>query len=154
MIVRHEDEPRPAGAQQVRRLALYGGHGAVHRCREFTRGALTDWAWLPARDEERRAAAEDVLLMVSELVTNACLHAPGGPRELRLGWDGVLLRAEVVDLSPVAPFLRRPADRGRPGGHGLRVVDRLARAWGSLPEGEGKAVWLEVLAPPTRRVWD
>ncbi|MFJ9948478.1 ATP-binding protein [Kitasatospora sp. NPDC091207] len=144
-------EPRPAGAQQVRRLALYGSRGAVHRCREFTRGALTDWEWLPARDEEQRAAAEDVLLMVSELVTNACLHVEGGPRELRLGWDGVVLRAEVADPSPVAPLLRRSADPGRPGGHGLRVVNRLARDWGSLPEGEGKAVWLEVLAPPGRR---
>ncbi|MEV0531844.1 ATP-binding protein [Kitasatospora sp. NPDC050463] len=153
MTVRYEDEPRPARAQQVRRLALYGSHGAVRRSREFTRGALTDWAWLPAPDEERRAVAQDVLVMVSELVTNACLHASGGPRELRLGWDGVLLRVEVVDLSPVAPVLRRPAHPGRPGGYGLRVVDRLARAWGSLPEGEGKAVWLEVLTPPARRAW-
>ncbi|MFE2722084.1 ATP-binding protein [Kitasatospora sp. NPDC059327] len=144
-------EPRPAGARQVRRLALYGSDGAVRRCRDFTRGALADWEWLPAHDEDRRAAAEDVLLMVSELVTNACLHVAGGPRELRLCWDGVVLRAEVVDPSPVAPLLRHPADPGRPGGYGLRVVNRLARAWGSLPEGEGKTVWLEVLAPPAPR---
>ncbi|MBO1414448.1 ATP-binding protein [Streptomyces sp. FH025] len=118
------------------------------RSREFSRAALLSWHWLPAADEEQRAVAEDVLLMVSELVTNACLHAPGGPRELRLDWDGARLRVEVADASPVPPRLRPyPPGQGRPGGYGLRVVDRLARAWGSVPEGEGKLVWLEVPSP-------
>ncbi|MFG3054091.1 ATP-binding protein [Kitasatospora sp. NPDC048239] len=136
----------PVGGQS-RRLALYGCEGAVHRCRDFSRHALTDWNWLPTGDAEQRAAAEDILLMVSELVTNACLHAPGGPRELCLHWDDRRLRVEVSDASPVPPRLQLRADPGRPGGHGLRVVDRLARAWGSQPEGEGKRVWLEVASP-------
>ncbi|WP_224278034.1 ATP-binding protein [Streptomyces sp. LS1784] len=136
------------GLEQTRRLVMAGSEGAVQRCREFSREALVCWNWLPAVDEERQAVTEDVLLMVSELVTNACLHAPGGPRELRLNWDGTRLRVEVRDDSPVAPRLRVSTDPARPGGHGLRLVDRLARAWGSLPEGEGKLVWLEV--PPLR----
>ncbi|MEV6976879.1 ATP-binding protein [Kitasatospora sp. NPDC093806] len=137
---------------QVRRLTLVGSEGAVQRCRDFSRRALLEWQWLSADagvrgEEERFAVFEDVLLMVSELVTNACLHAPGGPRELRLCWNGTRLRVEVSDDSPVPPRLRPYADPGRPGGHGLRVVDRLARAWGSRPEDEGKAVWLEVPSP-------
>ncbi|MFF3002041.1 ATP-binding protein [Kitasatospora sp. NPDC057940] len=139
--------PGRSGSDRTRRLVLAGGEGAVQRSRDFSRTALLAWHWLPALDAGRLAAAEDVLLMVSELVTNACLHAPGGPRELRLGWDGERLRVEVSDDSPVAPRLRPFADPGRPGGHGLRVVDRLARDWGCLPEGEGKLVWLEVAAP-------
>ncbi|MBV2155386.1 ATP-binding protein [Kitasatospora sp. SUK 42] len=123
----------------------------MRRSREFSRAALLSWHWLPAADEEQRAVAEDVLLMVSELVANACLHTPGGPRELRLDWDGARLRVEVADTSPVPPRLRPCADPARPGGYGLRVVDRLARAWGSLPEGEGKLVWLEVPSPLGRR---
>jgi hypothetical protein len=138
----------PPGREQTRRLALQGSAGAVQRSREFSRRALVSWHWLPAADADRRAAAEDVLLMVSELVTNACLHAPGGPRELRLHWDGARLRVEVADASPVQPRLRPFGGAGRPGGHGLRVVDRLARAWGSQPEGVGKLVWLEVPRPP------
>ncbi|WP_331745043.1 ATP-binding protein [Kitasatospora sp. NBC_01300] len=136
-----------SGSDRIRRLVLAGSAGAVRRSRDFSRAALLAWHWLPARDVGRLAAAEDVLLMVSELVTNACLHAPGGPRELRLGWDGERLRVEVSDASPVAPRLRPFADPGRPGGHGLRVVDRLARDWGCLPEGKGKLVWLEVASP-------
>ncbi|AUG81651.1 hypothetical protein CFP65_7046 [Kitasatospora sp. MMS16-BH015] len=129
-----------------RRLELGGSEGAVQRCRDFSREALAAWGWLPGRDEEGVAVAEDVLLMVSELVTNACLHAPGGPRELRLAWDGARLRIEVSDDSPARPAVRR-SDPAYPGGHGLRVVDRLAEAWGSLPEGGGKYVWLEVPSP-------
>ncbi|MFI8084451.1 ATP-binding protein [Kitasatospora sp. NPDC086009] len=144
----HTTEPR---AQQTRRLFLAERAGAVPRSRDFCRRALTDWQWLPAADDEQLAAAEDVVLMVSELVTNACVHAPGGPYELRLAWDGSRLRIEVGDAGREPPRLRRPADRGAPGGHGLRVVDRLARAWGYRPERDGKTVWAEVPAPPGPR---
>ncbi|MFI2608418.1 ATP-binding protein [Kitasatospora sp. NPDC018619] len=146
----HPGNGGPATREQTRRLALEGSVGAVQRSREFSRRALVSWRWLPAPDERRRAAAEDVLLMVSELVTNACLHAPGGPRELRLRWNGARLRVEVADASPVPPRLRPFAGAGRPGGHGLRVVDRLATAWGSRPEDGGKLVWLEVRRPTAR----
>ncbi|MBP0449142.1 ATP-binding protein [Kitasatospora sp. RG8] len=150
-------------SDRTRRLRLEGAEGAVQRCRDFSRQALAAWHWLPGEDaaqqdeeeqedDEQRAVSQDVLLMVSELVTNACLHAPGGPRELRLSWNGERLRVEVTDASPVPPQLRPHADPGRPGGHGLRVVDRLARAWGSLPEGTGKRVWLEVPSPLDHRV--
>ncbi|MFJ3221274.1 ATP-binding protein [Kitasatospora sp. NPDC086801] len=137
----------PSDSDRTRRLVLDGSEGAVRRSRDFSREALLAWHWLPAVGAGRLAVAEDVLLMVSELVTNACLYAPGGPRELRLSWDGARLRVEVSDASPVPPRLRPFADPGRPGGHGLRVVDRLARDWGCLPEGEGKLVWLEVASP-------
>ncbi|MEV7596022.1 ATP-binding protein [Kitasatospora sp. NPDC089797] len=139
--------PVRSRSEQSRRLALGGSEGAVRRSHEFSRQALLSWNWLPAVDDEQRAVVEDVLLMVSELVTNACLHAAGGPSELRLRWDGLRLRVEVVDGSPVPPRLRRYGDPAQPGGHGLRVVDRLARAWGCVPEGQGKRVWLEVGSP-------
>ncbi|MFE5587158.1 ATP-binding protein [Kitasatospora sp. NPDC056531] len=142
----HSGREPLAAAGESKRLAFVGSEGAVQRSREFSREALRSWHWLPAADDEQLAVTEDVLLMVSELVTNACLYAPGGPRELRLSWDGARLRVEVTDASPVQPRLRAAAP-GRPGGHGLRVVDRLALAWGSVPEGGGKLVWLEVPSP-------
>ncbi|WP_063780024.1 ATP-binding protein [Kitasatospora sp. MY 5-36] len=136
------------GTEETRRLAFSGREGAVQAGLELTREALRSWSWLPTADEERLAVAEDLLLMVAELVANACLHTSGGPGELRLRWDGRRLRAEVTDTSPVPPELRPHADPGRPGRHGLRVVDRLARSWGCTPEGGGKLVWLEVALPP------
>ncbi|MGW7369669.1 ATP-binding protein [Streptomyces sp. NPDC054841] len=158
---------------QTRRLVLSGSRGVVGRCRDFSRAALADWDWLPPgdaaqppyggayddpyawdeapdgpadRDAERRAVAEDVLMVVSELVTNACLHA-GGPLELVLHCTAERLRVEVTDASPVAPRPRPHADPATPGGHGLIVLGRLARAWGSVPRGPGKAVWAEIAAP-------
>nr|WP_042440743.1 ATP-binding protein [Streptacidiphilus albus] len=135
----------PAGGQ-VRRLAPAGTRGAVRRCRGFAREALEDWGWLPGEDAEQREVAEDVLLLVSELVTNACLHA-GGPTELALHGTAGRLRVAVSDRSEQPPVPRTPHSAARPGGHGLHLVDRLTSRWGTEPRPGGKTVWLEVAAP-------
>ncbi|MEV7417401.1 ATP-binding protein [Streptomyces sp. NPDC089919] len=155
-------------AEQTRRLLLRGTSGVVGRCRGFTREALDDWRWLPAGepgagpagspdgdgadplDEERLAVAEDVLLLVSEVVTNACMHA-GGPTELVLHHTAERLRIEVSDGSPEPPRPRPGRGPAQPGGHGLVVLGRLARAWGWRPTEAGKTVWLEVIPPPAGR---
>ncbi|WP_368862551.1 ATP-binding protein, partial [Streptomyces clavuligerus] len=80
---------------QTRRLGLSGGRGVVARCRDFTARALADWGWA----QGGRESTDDVLLIVSELVTNACLHA-GGPTELALRHRPGLLRIEVADADP------------------------------------------------------
>ncbi|RAG86867.1 ATP-binding protein [Streptacidiphilus pinicola] len=129
------------------RLALAGASGVVGRCRDFVHASLAARGWLDDPDEERRAVVEDVMLMTSELVTNACLHA-GGPREVSVRDAGrSRLRVEVVDASPQRPTLRTLEAPAHPGGHGLRVVDRLASRWGSEPRPEGKAVWFEIERP-------
>jgi anti-sigma regulatory factor (Ser/Thr protein kinase) len=132
---------------QVRRLLLFGTRGVVTRCRDFTAEALADWGWTPARTEEAQERVDDVLLLVSEVVTNACLHADG-PEELALHHDGERLRVEVADGNPERPARRRPRAASLPGGHGLMVLDRLAGDWGSEPREGGKVVWLEVRRPP------
>ncbi|MER7413191.1 MULTISPECIES: ATP-binding protein [Streptomyces] len=134
--------------RQVRRLRLVGASGAVPRARDFTRQALHDWGWLPAATADQRAAAEDVLLVVSELVTNACLHA-NGPEELRIGAGPKVLRLEIVDLGSGSPSPRTPHRAGRPGGHGMFIVQRLCLDWGVVrnAEGPGKTVWAELAAP-------
>ncbi|WP_019546939.1 ATP-binding protein [Streptomyces sulphureus] len=134
--------------RQVRRLRLAGAGGAVARARDFTRQALHDWSWLPAATADQRAAAEDALLVVSELVTNACLHAEG-PEELRLGNGAKVLRVEVVDAGSGSPSPRTPHRVGRPGGHGMFIVQRLCLDWGVVrsPQGTGKTVWAELPAP-------
>jgi len=134
--------------RQVRRLRLVGVSGAVPRARDFVRQALQDWGWLPAATGDQRAAAEDVLLVVSELVTNACLHADG-PEELRVGSGSKVLRLEIVDQGNGSPAPRTPHRAGRPGGHGMFIVQRLCLDWGVVrnPEGLGKTVWAELSAP-------
>ncbi|MET9935355.1 MULTISPECIES: ATP-binding protein [unclassified Streptomyces] len=137
------------GGVQVRRLMLRGARRVVSRCRDFTAEALTDWGWIPAQSEAGEERVEDVLLLVSEVVTNACLHA-GGPEEfvLRHGREG--LRVEVADASSEPPRARAPRSPALPGGHGLMVLDKLAGAWGYEVRGPGavgKVVWLEVGLP-------
>ncbi|MFE7133943.1 ATP-binding protein [Streptomyces sp. NPDC057638] len=145
--------PGPGGSPgatggPVRRLALASASGIVPLARDFTRQALYDWGWLPAATADRRAAAEDVLLVVSELVTNACLHAEG-PEELRVSCDGKVLRLEVSDRGAGQPAPRTPHRAGRPGGHGMFIVQRLCLDWGVLrvPGAPGKTVWAELAAP-------
>ncbi|WP_030623994.1 ATP-binding protein [Streptomyces sclerotialus] len=140
--------PATVPVGQVRRLRLAGARGAVARARDFARQALHDWGWLPAAGADQRAAAEDVLLVVSELVTNACLHAEG-PEELRLRCSAKVLRLEVTDLGAGSPAPRTPHRAGRPGGHGMFIVQRLCLDWGVVrnPDGAGKTVWAELAAP-------
>ncbi|GAA2797869.1 ATP-binding protein [Streptomyces showdoensis] len=137
-----------SGDPEVRTLALGAASGTVPLARDFTRQALYDWGWLPAATADRRAAAEDVLLVVSELVTNACLHAEG-PESLRVLRLAEVLRLEVADRGAGQPAPRTPHRAGRPGGHGMFIVQRLCRAWGidRTPGAPGKTVWAELAAP-------
>lgn len=78
-------------------------------------------------------------LIVSELVTNAVLHAGTGPI-VSVRIDNEVVRIEVEDTSPVAPVLREyglDASTGR----GLRVVSTAANEWGVETTSAGKAVW-------------
>ncbi|MES4888018.1 ATP-binding protein [Streptomyces sp. NPDC096012] len=134
--------------RQIRRLGLEGESGVVPLARDFTRQALYAWGWLPAAGAEQRAAAEDVLLVVSELVTNACLHAEG-PDELVLACDNKVIRIEVSDRGAGQPAPRTPHRAGRPGGHGMFIVQRLCLDWGVVRATgrPGKTVWAELGAP-------
>ncbi|MFE5405851.1 ATP-binding protein [Streptomyces sp. NPDC004596] len=138
----------PGRGRQVRSLRLDGESGVVPLARDFTRQALYAWGWLPAAGADQRAAAEDVLLVVSELVTNACLHAEG-PDELLLSCDNKVIRLEVSDRGAGQPAPRTPHRAGRPGGHGMFIVQRLCLDWGVLrvPGRDGKTVWAELGAP-------
>ncbi|MEV8457067.1 ATP-binding protein [Streptomyces sp. NPDC052095] len=134
--------------RQWHTLALRGVPGVVPAARDFARQALHEWGWLPASGADARAAAEDVLLVVSELVTNACLHAEG-PDEIRIARTAKVLRVEVADGGAGQPAPRTPHRAGRPGGHGMFIVQRLCLDWGVLrvPGRPGKTVWAELAAP-------
>lgn len=88
-----------------------------------------------------RDGADDVLLAVSELATNAIMHA-GTAFEVRIGYERGCVRVEVHDGSAELPHPRAagPDDLG---GRGLMIVDRIADRWGVLPDADGKTIWFE-----------
>ncbi|MFB6808670.1 ATP-binding protein [Streptomyces sp. NPDC056387] len=126
----------PSAVVQRRRLALTGVRGHVAKGRDFTRQALLDWGW------DGTETSEDALLLVSELLTNAALHA-GGCIELVVS-AGEVLRVEVFDGSTELPRRHPAPQRGLPGGHGLYIVERLSDRWGTHTHEHGKAVWAEI----------
>jgi anti-sigma regulatory factor (Ser/Thr protein kinase) len=108
----------------------------VRTARDFVRARVAAWG-LP--DE----LADDVIVVTSELITNAIKYAPS-KAELALARDGDVIRVEVRDDEPAAPALAKEEDTGAiPGGRGLRIVTALAARWGVETEDDGKAVWAE-----------
>ena len=104
---------------------------AAPRARELAAGAVADWGL--------EHVADDVRIVVSELVTNGMLHA-GPPVELRLVDLGGAVRIEVEDrvtLAPVIPLASEDAMTGR----GLALIRALSTRWGVQPLPDGKVVW-------------
>lgn len=111
-------------------LAAEPGSAAVARRRVREALALVDAS---------ADASETGQLLVTELVTNAVLHARTDV-ELLVEVTGGTLRVEVSDRSPRLPQMRRHA-RTAASGRGLRLVAELAAEWGVDTRPEGKTVW-------------
>ncbi|MEU0395506.1 ATP-binding protein [Streptomyces sp. NPDC006208] len=114
------------------------------RCRDLTRQVLEEWFSLTG--PAGRLLTSDVLLLVSEIATNACKHG-GGPYELRLDRAPGRLWVQVSDTSHKRPRPRGPHRAARVSGHGLYLLERLSAGWGWAPRGRGKAVWFVVVIP-------
>ncbi|MGH2785230.1 MAG: ATP-binding protein [Actinomycetota bacterium] len=90
--------------------------------------------------------ADDVRLMVNELVTNSVKHASvesGAPIRVHIEIDGDALRGEVSDQG--VGFRIRPMarERAEESGYGLRLVQKMADRWG-LKVRNGTCVWFEI----------
>ena len=88
---------------------------------------------------------ELVLLLTSELVTNAYRHARSDTR-VSVRYDRRTARVEVRDVGPGEPRLR-PLDADRVDGRGLQIVDALADRWGYRSNDAGTTVWFELARP-------
>ena len=89
--------------------------------------------------------ADLVELLVSEVVTNAVLHAEA-PVRLRVIWDGgQALRLEVSDGSSARPSLKNYGPEAVTG-RGVGLVAAFAQDWGIKMEADGKTVWFTVNA--------
>ncbi|HET7689181.1 MAG TPA: response regulator [Nocardioidaceae bacterium] len=91
--------------------------------------------------------AADSLVVVSELTTNALVHA-GTAFELRLSRHPRSVRIAVLDHGPGTPEPLAPSTV-RPHGRGLQIVDAMSSAWGvsGLKKGT-KLVWAELPLSP------
>lgn len=86
--------------------------------------------------------AEVVSLLVSEIVTNAVLHARTEVRvSIERGDDTI--RVEVADESSNGPAVRDVTQQAATG-RGLQLVNELSDRWGSEPRDGGKVVWFEL----------
>jgi anti-sigma regulatory factor (Ser/Thr protein kinase) len=86
----------------------------------------------------------DASLCVSELVTNAVLHAEMGPEdELELDVTISETRLSVAVTDPGRGFEPQPPTPGDESGYGLYIVDRLSDRWG-VERGDGTRVWFEM----------
>ncbi|MFI6542090.1 ATP-binding protein [Streptomyces prunicolor] len=120
------------------------GKSSVRQARELVRKRLAEYGLQDLAD-----IAE---LLVSELATNAVVHA-GGRYRLTLTLGVGTLRCEVADERRHLP---RPSHRhaerddhldvdpDSENGRGLFLVDALAHRWGSRLVEEGKEVWFEL----------
>ncbi|WP_030573101.1 ATP-binding SpoIIE family protein phosphatase [Streptomyces aureocirculatus] len=134
------------------RTSLPGNPLAPAAARKFVRAALADRAELgtPAATGLTDRLADDAVLLVSELATNAVVHAgtaveilcrfdPGVPGE---STDAVVI--EVSDHHPARAVRNEPRNP-QPGtpeyGRGLQLVAMLSEAWGITYRSGTKTVW-------------
>ena len=113
------------------------------RARSFVRRVLRD----------HDLVADAAILLVSELATNAVLHARTdfAVRLYLFRSDGLLVvRVEVEDANERPPMIA-PTPAEATSGRGLLLVQRMAHGWGVDNSHDGKVVWFEVPVEATFR---
>jgi anti-sigma regulatory factor (Ser/Thr protein kinase) len=118
------------------RLRISADPGNVRLARRFVADVLTAWGLV--------SAADAVVLLTSELVTNAILYAPGEIEvevEHGTGWVKVRVTDELGGVPEP-----RPDSPMATSGRGLAMVETLAAQWGVEDRGTGKAVWFQLEA--------
>ncbi|MBW3555932.1 MAG: PAS domain S-box protein [Actinobacteria bacterium] len=101
------------------------------RARRFVSEVLGEW--------HLEVMTEVASLLVSEVVTNAVLHA-GTEVTVQLRRSPEDVRVEVADGSTQSAT-RRHYDREASTGRGLALVEALSDDWGVDADGSGKTVW-------------
>ncbi|MET9575832.1 ATP-binding SpoIIE family protein phosphatase [Streptomyces massasporeus] len=146
-------EPAPERARAY--ATLPGSSLAPGAARALVREALTEWTGLglPGAEHLTDRLADDATLVVSELVTNAVVHAGTDVEmECRLEGDTPDTAALVVEVSDHHPSRApRGSEPETPHdtpeyGRGLRLVGALSEAWGITYRTGRKTVWARLPA--------
>lgn len=143
-------QPRPpdGGRWSLRTHMSYGALlDTVPVARARTKAVLREWGRAPA-------GLDDILLVVTELVSNAVAASrvlpQAGPVRVWVCCDGTRVQVQVGDDSPAPPVCVPPSVDAL-GGRGLMVVAGLSCDWGWFPRvgpGLAKVVWAELPADP------
>ncbi|MFV0129958.1 SpoIIE family protein phosphatase [Streptomyces sp. HMX112] len=147
----HLSPPHPPPGPSLARTSLPGNPLAPSAARRFVRAALADWTGLalPAAATITDRVADDAVLVVDELVTNAVVHA-GTTVELLFRLEEptedepAALVLEVSDHHPARNVRdgRQPDECGiAEYGRGLQLVAALAECWGITYHPGLKTVW-------------
>lgn len=130
---------RPAydpGVPTTRELVLPPRLESVTEARRLVADLITRW--------DRPELADNATLLVTELASNAVLHAR---TEFRVvATVNHCVRLEVHDHSRTRPVVRHSEDGLAGTGRGLQLVERLSEAWG-VELGRGKVVWCRICDP-------
>ncbi len=90
---------------------------------------------------------DDVLLLVSELVTNAVRHAGAGPErpvQVQLLHGPCCVVVAVTDEGPGFTLRPNPSTGSESGGWGLSRIDQIADRWGVDYTTSGSRVWFKI----------
>lgn len=138
------DDPQQPGREQS--FTFPASAEAVPVARAALSKTLCDWGF--------GQIAEDLVLCLSEAVTNALLHGePGGNITVHATATEHTVHIEVNDGDDAEPQLQAPVTAGGQGvaalaavptgGYGLVLIKALSTAWGVRHLPFGKAVWFE-----------
>jgi anti-sigma regulatory factor (Ser/Thr protein kinase) len=116
------------------RTTLPAEPASAGAARHFVRTTLAKW--------QLESHVDVACLLVSELVTNAILHA-STPSVVSVSFAEGVLRIEVCDYSQ-AQVTPRSYSQEAGTGRGLMLVSALASHWGSDNTDDGKRVWFEL----------
>jgi serine phosphatase RsbU (regulator of sigma subunit)/anti-sigma regulatory factor (Ser/Thr protein kinase) len=124
---------------------------AVAAARRFVRETLQ--SWLAEQVPEGRGIVDDAVLLTSELVTNAVVHA-GTPVQVTCKLADGGLEVMVRDSLPASmvpgPVKDENIPAERTSGRGLLLPSALASAWGVTYGRAAKAVWFRMGLPGAR----
>jgi anti-sigma regulatory factor (Ser/Thr protein kinase) len=133
--VHGHDTARPAMAEVSARFSAT--RDAPRTARHFMTDALEGWGY-------GGSFMEDAQLVVTELASNAVVHARSA-FSVAARPEPFGLRISVHDASAVTPTVRQD-DRMALSGRGLRLVEAIAADWGVDITPDGKVVWAELRA--------
>ncbi|BDM67366.1 hypothetical protein HEK616_08530 [Streptomyces nigrescens] len=153
-------------AARTRRAGLPGDPQAAAAARRCVRSAFDEWAAqrLPGTERFTDRLTDEAVLLVSELVTNAVVHAgttielscrldPAAEPEPGPGPDpddapAPAVVIEVSDRHPTQPIRARDETaRNESGGHGLQLISAVAESWGITYRRDRKTVWFRLPLP-------
>jgi anti-sigma regulatory factor (Ser/Thr protein kinase) len=122
------------------RLELRPDPGSPRMARSFVRRLLREWS-------VDKPVIEDAALLVTEVVTNAVIHAKT-PIAVAVDRDEDFLRFEVSDEDGGLVTQRHPNDRDATG-RGMLLVDSLAADWDVVYRDSGKTVRFSLALDPS-----